>query len=553
MLAVLLTWCYIFITGINLGFGLHKIFRIQVKDFIISVFLGLFLVTLLAGYWAVFGRIHLEFHSFLLLLNLIICLSWKSEIGNSYRTFFEQIRGLSRAARLFLIFYAVLVLAISAAPSSFTDNETYYIQTIKWLNEYGFVKGLANLHIFFGQTSGWHILQSAFNFSFLELGLNRLNGFCVLMGAIYGVLKMDTFKLGGFLPLVIVFLFPYIAVPSPDVAVCIISFIVFCYFLEHFDDGDPEAFNVILILSVFIVLIKTTTLPILLLPLLLLIRNFNRIIPKIATGGLFAMAALLLFLAKNAILTGLPLFPTSLLKTSANLDFAIPTPIYNLLFNDARLYDFVMPKAEYYNSGMLEVFIRWFFAPGKNAFHCLIILLVLAVPYFIRRFSNKNSYWILYLVMVLQLAFLFATSPQYRFMLHFIFFFGAFIVCCLIRQKTICYLHQLGLLPVVALLIGLQKTTFWGREVRYKNCTFSIENVISPSGNSNIDSDFVSITSGNLQYNSPVGNYFWVTGDGDLPCVNSKQIQYFARKTGYRPQLRTANIKDGFYPQKVNP
>lgn len=554
MLAVLLTWCYIFVAGFNLGFAVNKILRLQLTDFVVSIFLGLFSVTLVAGFWAVFDRIHLEFHVFLLLLNLAIFWYWKNEIISSYHAFYLQIINLPRQTKLMLVVTSILLLAVSAAPANFTDNETYYIQTIKWLNTYGFVKGLANLHIFFGQTSGWHILQSAFNLSFLDLGLNRINGFCVLMATIHGSLKMVTFKQAGLLPLVLVCLFPFIGVPSPDLAVCVIAFICFCYFLEHFDDCSLEAWTVILLLAVFIVLIKVTALPILLLPLVLLFRRFGKVSRHILVGCFLAFATLILFVLKNTILTGLPLFPLNYFSSVANLDFAIPKPIYQLLFNDARLYDFVMPKSDYYKAAVMEVFIKWLSAPGFSGFfNCFTILLLFTIPIFIGKCLNKKAYWVLYGLMIVQLAFLFMTSPQYRFMLPFIFFFSTFIIARFVPKNLILKLQQLSVLIFIVLLISPAKNAFSNRQIQFENDSIEPSNLIIPHSNSNLSSDFQAAVSGNLYYNSPQNHYFWVTGDGKLPCVNTTQLQYFQRKTGYRPQQRTSNLKDGFYSQKISP
>ena len=74
---------------------------------------------------------------------------------------------------------SLLILAQCASPPLILDNESYYIQTIKWLNQYGFVKGLVNLHVFLGQTSGWHLLQSAFSFSFLYDRFNFFSLSCI--------------------------------------------------------------------------------------------------------------------------------------------------------------------------------------------------------------------------------------------------------------------------------------------------------------------------------------------------------------------------------------
>jgi hypothetical protein len=46
------------------------------------------------------------------------------------------------------------------------DHFGYYVPTIKWLTEYGFIKGISNLDLTLGQMSVWHIFQAGFsNFS----------------------------------------------------------------------------------------------------------------------------------------------------------------------------------------------------------------------------------------------------------------------------------------------------------------------------------------------------------------------------------------------------
>lgn len=55
MLLIFISWLYILFTVVNFGLITHKFFRINKKDFVITAFSGLFFITLLAGFWAVFG------------------------------------------------------------------------------------------------------------------------------------------------------------------------------------------------------------------------------------------------------------------------------------------------------------------------------------------------------------------------------------------------------------------------------------------------------------------------------------------------------------------
>lgn len=43
------------------------------------------------------------------------------------------------------------------------DTYSYYLPTIKWLDQYGLVKGIANFDFNLGQHSLWHIIQASFN------------------------------------------------------------------------------------------------------------------------------------------------------------------------------------------------------------------------------------------------------------------------------------------------------------------------------------------------------------------------------------------------------
>ena len=40
--------------------------------------------------------------------------------------------------------------------------------------------------------------------------------------------------------------------------------------------------------------------------------------------------------------------------------------------------------------------------------------------------------------------------------------------------------------------------------------------------------------------------FFWATGNGNLPCVNKKQVNYIKQSFGYVPQLRSKELKNGF-------
>ena len=157
MILILLSWIYIVFSTINIGFYTNKKLKLKNSNFVIFSILGLFTTTVFASIWAVFGRINIEFHLIFLILNIGIYLRFKNEIQILYKSFFLELKALTLSLKIALLFIFILILAQCASIPYIIDNESYYIQTIKWINEYGLVKGVANLHLFLGQTSGWHI------------------------------------------------------------------------------------------------------------------------------------------------------------------------------------------------------------------------------------------------------------------------------------------------------------------------------------------------------------------------------------------------------------
>lgn len=559
MLLILFSWCYILFTTLNLGFTFGKITKLKCSDFVVLVFLGLFTTTILASFWAIFGRINVEFQLFLALLNGIICYKYKLELQTTYGDLFKEIKAVSKPLKIFIILDVVLILMQCASPSFFIDNENYYVQTIKWLNEFGFVKGLANLHFFLGQTSGWHITQSAFNFSFLYPNFNDLNGFCLLLLNLFAILKLHSVQKNkselafiiGILPLANLLFFQFISVPSPDLAVYILSFVLIYYFLEYFHAITAPIFNLIVMLALFIVYIKITALPILMLPIVLLLFNFRELVSKIAISYILGTVVLFLFIVKNLILTGYPFFPSLFLKEYIEIDYTVPLEIYNFYLKKAKLYDFVVTEREYYNLDSLQIISKCLFHSRMDSvFNSGIVISFFAVPFFLWRYFNKKPYWMVYLAMTGQLLFLLLSSPQYRFILHYVLFFGFLILSCFIKKvKPIIPLFFLSSIPIVLLLFFPIKNKI----LSYREPSFLLKNSIVPSQNSNLETNFYPVKIGNLTYFSPdKKTYLRTTGNGDLPCLNTKQLLYIKDKLGYIPQQRNTNLADGFYSIPVN-
>ncbi|PXY43751.1 LIC_10190 family membrane protein [Flavobacterium hydrophilum] len=562
MLLILLSWIYIVFTTINFGFIFDKIIGTKNNNFVIAAISGLFFTTILASIWAIFGRINFEFHLVLLFLNILLVVKYKHSIINIYKQFLLDFKKLEKVSKVILILITILIIAQCSTAPFVIDNESYYIQTIKWLNEYGFVKGIANLHIYLGQTSGWHITQSIFNFSFLYKNFNDLSGFCLLLGSLFSIQKLNAFYQNknqnyliiGLLPIFNVFLFQFISAPSPDIPVYVFSFVLFFHLLDNFKKNIFESFNLVVILVLFLIYIKNTTIVFAVIPVILFVLNFRLLSKKVMAPILLSIILLSLYVIKNMIICGGPVFPSKFF-TNIETSYAIPETIGSAYYDSIKHYGYFVNEQQYNTMSIKDLFLKWLQLPKLNGlFDKVIVIIMFITPFLIYKFQNKKSLWGLYFVMIFQMFLLFVTSPQYRFFMNFVMFFSLFCLTCFIQNKRAIYsLLLLSLIPTfIVLFFPLNLNQFSNHKFMMKISNFSIDNFIFPYKNTKSDTDFKTIRLGNLIYHSPIENeVFWSNGDGDLPCVNKDQIDYYKKYYKTIPQMRTNDIKDGFYPKKV--
>jgi hypothetical protein len=386
----------------------------------------------------------------------------------------------------------------------------------------------------------------------------------LLLGNLFAISKLnDYFKNGkitnliiGFIPVVNVLLFQFISAPSPDLPVYIFSFIAFYYFLNSFNSVNYQNFTILSILTLFVVFIKPTAIVLLILPLTLVLKDWKLVskfwFPAFTIG--LTIAGLLI--TKNIILTGHPFFPLNILSSN-QYTFAVPNELTNFYFNQKRMYRFMLTLKEFQELSLWDKFLKWIsFRNISGIFNLLSLLFALVIPFVIKRFYNLKMYWILYVTFILQLLFLIITSPQFRFFIHFNLLFAFIILAQIINQKKHIYLVLSTSLIVVIffLFVPVNYRVLTQNKLILKNSNFNTSQLVFPHNNSKMERTFLKIKEGNLIYNSPhPETFFWSNGNGNLPCVNVKQIEYFKKYFGYIPQQNSQDIKDGFYSKKINP
>jgi len=443
MILLLVYWFILFLFASLSGIAFQNTFGLSKTNTSFTLLFGIIFQTLFLSVSAFFFRINIEVFLVNCSIQLLFFFTYKTDFLAFCKTLFKT---FSKKQFYLFIGLTVLIALKSAQLPTIFDNESYYIQTIKWLNEYGFVKGVANVHPFLGQFSFWHVLQSGFNFSFITNKINDINGFILLIGIYYFIEKyiLKGFNWSFFGILFLIFYYQFIDSPSPDLPILVLSSIVFNEFIENSDEIKS-----ILLFIIFMIFIKVTIAPILLIAIIYLWKN-NKTIPYF---GVISVVFGCIWIAKNIIITGFPLFPLTFIET--NFDWKMSLNVINKLTQltiDAGYSENAIKTA---NLSIFEKLNLWFHLGVINAiFNKGIGFLFVIIP-FTRFFKTNKNFKILYFILLVQFLFLLVTSPQYRFFLPTFILFSTVLVYEVFQQLRFLNKNIVVTLTLILLTVNL--------------------------------------------------------------------------------------------------
>ena len=562
MLLILLSWFYIFIVALTIGVAIKQLLKLDHLNPVITLLFGLFGTTLFTGFWAIFLPVNATYQVIQLLITCLLFFYNRQLIFETIKAIKQQFNELSIVLKISFIILFILALAQCASPPFIIDNESYYIQTIKWLNEYGFVKGLINLHLFLGQTSGWHILQSAFNFSFIYSSLNDISGFCLLMGNFYALGRLNQYLKAtkknkidlaiGLFPIFNVFLFQFISAPSADIAIYVIALIIFHQFIICFSSYSKTAFVTIVILSIFASLIKLTGVFLVLFAIILFVNSFSEAKKTMRIIVPLGIVTLSLFIIKNVIITGTLLYP---LHGIINTDWSLPKGIVDYISNYSKATTYNLTIEDYNSASVLELFKQWLFLPKLHGFiNKLMVAALVIFPFITLKSKYRKTFLLIYTVSIINLISVFLISPQYRFFFPFLMILTLIAITQIIRYNKLIYIVLVGatLLTCIPLLYPINNSNLTNTTYHTVSSTFSLNYSIVPYKNSRYSNKYETVSVGNLKLNAPTEiDFFWGTGDIPLPALKEAQLDYFSTYFNSIPQLRGESLEEGFYSKNL--
>ncbi|GAA4901186.1 hypothetical protein GCM10023311_28580 [Flaviramulus aquimarinus] len=283
------------------------------------------------------------------------------------------------------------------------------------------------------------------------------------------------------------------------------------------------------------------------LSIILFVQNFKTLKGSLASYIAISSTMLILFLCKNAIISGYLFYPIELFDF-LNFEWKQPKALLN--FYKRGTYLDGMNNVDTSHLNFFETFKYWLTIPKLDGlFNSFYILLLILFPWFLLKKNKASGLFIIYTLSILQLILLWNNSPQYRFFFAFIMFLSVQIFISVFKNKMIGF--YLVCIAIVAsafsVFFNINLKHFTDNALAMDSNSFSIKHIIVPAGISKTTTKFTKETINGFEFYSPNSDMFiWGTGNGNLPCVNKKQVNYIKTYYHYTPVLRTKNQKDGF-------
>ena len=327
MLSVIFIWLYMAVTAFLLGYGiltgLSALGSYRVKRWDGYVMCGLAGATVYAQFFSIFAPV--GFAANLLLAGICLLLAflcrkriredWKRIIWNG------RTKGSVLAAAVFLALLLLYAYGTSRGILHY-DTALYHAQSIRWIEEYGIVKGLGNLHCRLAYNSASFALSALYGMAFLGgQSYHCAAGFFAFVVALVclelgKIIKRKTLRPSDFARVACIYyllmIYDEMISPASDYFMVLTAFYLVIRWMDLMEEKEKAVFPyaMLCVLGVFLMTIKLSAALIILLvcgPASVLLREkrWKKIGVYIGLGILTAAP----YLIRNVLLSGWLVYP----------------------------------------------------------------------------------------------------------------------------------------------------------------------------------------------------------------------------------------------------
>ena len=550
MLALLLSALFSFLLFLTLGKWLGNVLNLKL-DIIEALLIGLVVANTTTTLVSLFVPVNSYVLLLVFILSIFLFYVIKQDIANQLSISKEKYNVV-----IYSMPFIIIAFLLSLNSPLIYDTGLYHIQSIKWIEEYSVVTGLANLHGRFGFNSN---IFSLFALTSMSGLFNReifsINFTIFIVVLIYYInIIYAQFKNNGLSSILLFYIIIFLILiqlsdtlssPSPDFLNTAIPLFIFTRIAELSRNKNNKVLSdyiPVIILTFYVITVKLSTLPLIILPLSIMLYyriEARKWIWKLCFSGLLIFSP---WLIRNILLSGWLLYPFAGLNL---FHFDWQVPVGKVLEEKNAVVGWARIPGEHYLDAIKMTFSEWVPIWWQRVvfINRIIIATALLAPMTIllKLIIKKTKPEIFPLAIVFTslsgTVFWFSSAPDFRFGIAFIIILALspllyFNFNWIPKQKTARYLSTIIIL-LFAYFVFQNKEQL----IDFDN---KISSVIVYPKKLKVPED---INFDTCNYNGVVF-YFPTSGDRCfdycIPCSPSKPLFI---------EMRGKTLKDGFRPK----
>lgn len=454
MLSVMVIWIYMFLTTFLVGYGILCAVTRYIPYYIrhVDAYLvcGVAGVTVYAQFFSLFGRVGLG-------ANLVLCAAcalvvWccRRSLGGMLRETWSNIREnqLGKRGKVFIILFLFLLFAYGTSRGIIHyDTGLYHAQSIRWLEEYGVVKGLGNLHCRLAYNSASFALSALYSMAFLG-GQSYHCGagwMAFVLAAVclevVGSLRAGRLRVSDFARVMCLYylvnIFDEMVSPASDYFMVLIAFYMVIRWLGLLEEsvGEVLPYGMLCVLGVFLMTVKLSAALILLLvvyPAYILLsgKRWRETALYLALGIVTALP----FFIRNVLLSGWLVYPFTQIDLF-NVAWKIPKGMADYDAREIQVWGRGYTDVTRYDISMKEWLPGWFRSLAGSdkllvavAVVSLVVLLVYGAGMLCGLWRRRGDLLLVQITVAGSFLFWLSTSPLIRYGCVYVYLTPAVVI-----------------------------------------------------------------------------------------------------------------------------
>lgn len=489
MFSVILIWLYMLFTCYVIGFTCITVIKgketYRCRKETSYLYAGIGVVTVYSQLFSIFWKVGFMANLILLLICVLCIVAFRRQFQENLHTCRLTITPI-RAVMILLLF---LVFAYGTSTGIIHyDTSLYHAQSIRWIEEYGVVPGLGNLHSRLAYNSAAFCLSALYSMAFL--GGQSYHCGAGFLAFLLALVCMEAWtrerikrpQLSDFARLTAIYylliIFDEMVSPASDYFMVLLVFFIVIRWLELIERGEKFylPYALLCVLGVVVLTVKLSGVLILLLtlkPAFMMIKE-KRVKEIFLFLGL-GILTVLPFLVRNVILSGWLVYPFTALDLFS-FDFKIPKGMAEYDAREIQVWGRGFSDVGRYGEAVSAWLPEWIGSlDGTNkiflimALGGVLLLIFLAIYAIVKK--KKDMMDFLHAEGILTVCFLFwlFSAPLIRYGCVFLWL-SPVLVWGYLYLKISPHLDRFKIYYILILAFGLYKLSAFGMEV-YRGAT----------------------------------------------------------------------------------